>query len=65
MRDRAYCELLSDTFPVTYSSIGISRFKCQRGAWTDKEVYCTELNSEKCPVFEKLEKLVKEGTSPQ
>jgi hypothetical protein len=64
MKERTYCKILGDTFSTTYSPSGISRFKGEKGAWgEDSLVYCTELNKDSaviCPVFEKLEKIVKE-----
>lgn len=66
MRDKAYCELLGDTFSVTYFPLRISKFNCPRGnCEEDDKVYCTEMNPDNpvlCPVFTKLEQLVKKGS---
>ncbi len=59
--DTAYCDRIEEKFPIAYSSAGISHFECPRFEKDTHEVHCSAVEDDGCPVYARLEQMIKEG----
>lgn len=59
--DTAYCDRIEAKFPVSYSSAGITHFDCPRIGRDGNFVSCNAVESDGCPVYERLERMIAEG----
>lgn len=70
-KDTAYCDRIEARFPVAYSKAGVSHFGCPRIVTPipyyiiGSELYCLAAQEEGCPVFARLEELIKAGNGKE
>jgi hypothetical protein len=60
-KSEIFCDYLGDKFPVKYSKLGITSFKCPmygKESWDD--IICSETQADNCPIRDRLEKIIKE-----
>ena len=61
MEEEIYCTISEKKFRIGYGEIGVYGFNCSEHFRLDGEIFCEDIKSKKCPVYNLLEDLIKEG----